>query len=345
MMDHTLGIAAKIVENRLESLFEQVQTSSLSEIFDTRFSSDVLNQVRELTLRAGKRLRPALLMNGAALFDESSARTSAVVDACAALELLHTYFLIHDDIMDDDDTRRGGPSAHAALSGISGERRLGSSLAILAGDLAVALHQFLLANLSAKPPLLQKVLGLFASMHLEVIHGQTLDLTGSSQAEQIAIRKTASYTTVGPLSIGATLADAPLREVKKIASIALPLGIAFQLRDDLIGVFGSFEVIGKPVGTDLKNGKRTFLVDKGLSLADQREKQLIEAVFGKRDAGDDEVARACEALVRCGALESCQNRIDELVEAFVQGVENGEYLAGGKRFLLEVARFIGSREK
>ncbi len=345
MIDKKLLSIQTTVEDRLRAFFKEVSTQPISKLFSTQADSLVLTQVCDLTLRGGKRLRAALLIHGAFLFDSAAEKRPAVIDAAAAVELLHTYLLIHDDIMDDDEMRRGGPTVHEALAKALDSQPLGQGLAILAGDLAQALVQVLLANMDLEESRRRLMNRIFAFMHLDVVHGQTLDMLGNADAEEIAARKTASYTTVGPLAAGAAVAGAPWQEIETLAKIALPLGIAFQFRDDLLGIFGSSDVTGKPIGTDLKTGKKTFLLEQGFKLANSRQRQAIEAVLGRADAKDEAIAAAQTALLECGARDACLKRIDDLVEAFKQGIDSRRYLDDGKQFLFKVAQFIAEREE
>jgi geranylgeranyl diphosphate synthase type I len=343
MHDDTLSRIAGAVEQRLERVFAEARAGHATGLFPGTSRSPILEQVRDLTLRSGKRVRAALLVCGAALFDDEAESNPGVIDAAAAMELLHSYFLIHDDIMDDDPTRRGGPAVHVALAALAGEEKLGRDLAILAGDLAVALHEGLLAGLPAPDERRRLATRIFAEMHLDVVHGQTMDLLGSGDAEEVARRKTASYTTVGPLAAGAALAGASEREIERLAGIARPLGVAFQLRDDLLGVFGSPERTGKPVGTDLRAGKATFLVREGLRRCDGAQRAAVEAVLGHEDADPLAVGEAAAILERCGARRACEERIDELVGGAVAELRQERYLDGGRKFLERVAALVRQR--
>jgi len=345
MFNETLESIAVEVEKRLGSFFDEISFTTVSTLFDTRAGSLLLDEVRELTLRGGKRLRAALLVNGAALFDDEAARSQPVIDAAAALELLHAYLLIHDDIMDGDDIRRGGPAVHAALTAKMRDPEMGQGLGILAGDLASSMAHLLLARLDTEKDRHRRVIRIFSEMHLDVVHGQTLDMLGEADALEVASRKTASYTTVGPMALGATLGGASVEEVDKLAVLARPLGIAFQLRDDLLGTFGSADTTGKSTDTDLKTGKHTYLLAEGLRRADGDQRQAINSVLGREDADDKEIEKARQALVDSGAKDACISRIADGVAEFVRGVAAGGYREGGKSFLLGVARYIAEREQ
>ena len=257
-----------------------------------------------LVRRGGKRLRPALLTATAIACGRTIDRT--VVDAGCAWELLQAYFLVHDDWMDGDTTRRGGPTAHVTLAARHGDAHLGASLAVLAGDLGSALAHRVIAESDAPV----EALVTFARVHEDVVLGQALDLTLSAHdlaaVERMHALKTASYTTRGPVAMGALLAGASSDTRAQLDAFATPLGIAFQLRDDLLGAFGSEAETGKPVGSDLRSGKRTALIAEALARTDDRgalERSLAE--------GNVPVAMA--AIEKCGARVAVESRASTLL--------------------------------
>jgi geranylgeranyl diphosphate synthase type I len=345
MINETLSHVATLIEERLASFFEEVSRTQSSTLFGTVPASPVLDQVRELTMRGGKRLRAVFLVQSAKLFDSKAEQQPCVIDSAAAIELLHTYFLIHDDIMDRDEMRRGGPAAHAALATQFNSAELGQGLGILAGDLAEGLKQILLVNMDLKDARRKKVNRIFAEMHLDVIHGQTLDMLGNVSPMEIAARKTASYTTVGPITAGAALAGASEFQIAKLAKIAYPLGIAFQFRDDLLDIYGNSKTTGKPVGTDLKEGKLTLLIEQGLKLANDHQLKAIQSALGNNNASDEAVKAAFDALTDCGAKDACQAHMATLVDTFISGLEEGQYLEESTQFLIDLARYIVERNK
>jgi len=181
-------------------------------------------------------------------------------------------------------------------------------------------------------------------MHLDVVHGQTLDLLGDADAEEVARHKTASYTTAGPLAAGGVLGGASADEIGLLADIGFPLGVAFQLRDDILGAFGRSEATGKPVGTDLKLGKRTYLLQEALRLAGPQDRAAVEAVIGVRDADDGAVIAAQRAIEATGAREHCEGRIDDLLEQALSRLDSFAFLDEGKRALEHIARLVVRRE-
>lgn len=253
-----------------------------------------------LVRRGGKRFRPALLAATARACGRAIDRT--VIDTGCAYELLQAYFLVHDDWMDGDATRRGGPTVHVTMAARHGAH-LGASLAVLAGDLASALAHRVIASCDAP----REALVTFARVHEDVVLGQALDLTLAAHdrdaVERMHALKTASYTTRGPTAIGAILAGKP---ADVLDAFALPLGIAFQLRDDLLGVFGSEAETGKPVGSDLRAGKRTALIAEAFARTDDRPG--LERCLA---AGD--VTTAMTILEKSGARRAVEERAAALL--------------------------------
>lgn len=269
---------------------------------------ETASAARDLTMRGGKRFRAALLVAAYAGVAPRAAAAPAL-EAAMALELLQSYLLVQDDWMDGDPVRRGGPSAHAALSRVFGNEHMGACSAILAGDLTWGLAVRALTGARVKAERKLRALDLFCAVHQDVIAGQQIDLLGRSEdIEAMHALKTGSYTVRGPLVIGATLAGGSKRAIVALGRYAAPLGVAFQLRDDLLGAFGSEAQTGKREGSDLRGGKRTAVLAAALPRLSPEDRQLIDRVLGKADAADDEVKKATAALERCGARAAVEER-------------------------------------
>ncbi len=256
---------------------------------------ELVTEVRDLTMRGGKRLRP-IVTAAAYRAASGSPDLSPTFEVGAALELLQTYLLIHDDWMDEDNERRGGPAVHYAFQQKHGHDHLGASLGILAGDLASTFGWELLLNGAFPANRRDEGLALFVRIQKEVFAGQQLDLMTDGDVERMHDLKTGSYTTRGPAELGGILADADEAGMRSLRRWAAPLGVAFQLRDDLLGTFGSAEQTGKP-GDDLRHGKHNAVVAAfgrlGPSAADRA---LLESVWGRADASNEEVLAATQVL-------------------------------------------------
>ncbi len=289
--------------------------------------------LRELCLRGGKRLRAALVVAGYRSAS-ASADLEPALDAGVAIELLHAYFLIHDDWMDDDDIRRGGPTVHVMLSRKYASETTGAASAVLAGDLGVALATEALSRVDIAPSRLHRALAAFAQMQVDAVAGQQLDLTGrTSDIEKTYVLKTGSYTVAGPLRLGAVLAGASASLLTTLERFALPAGVAFQLRDDLLSAFGAPSDTGKPFANDLRSGKRTLLAQIAFDLARGKDLEIIRRAFGNGRATEGELRRAAEAMARCGAKLAVEKRIQELADEALAAVAEGR-LSNGQRKLL-----------
>jgi geranylgeranyl diphosphate synthase type I len=293
--------------------------------------ASVADALRSLVKRGGKRLRPALL--GAA-FEGCGGGSSATVAAVGgALELFQAYLLVHDDWMDGDDVRRGGPSVPAMLRArMAGD---GDAMSVLAGDLASAWANE--ALLEAPLPA-DRVLGAsreLARVEQDVIAGQALDVRSAARSaadvEAVHALKTASYTTRAPVVMGARLAGAGDVQAAVLAAYARPLGVAFQLRDDLLGAFGDARATGKPAGSDLAAGKRTAVVVEAEK--DPAAAAALARVLGKKGASAEDHTAAVAAMDACGARARVEARIAELAGEARGALERAELTANGRALL------------
>lgn len=293
--------------------------------------SAVAEAVRTLTLRGGKRLR-AVLVAAAYLECGGEGGASAVIGAGVAMELLQTYLLVHDDWMDGDDQRRGGPSVPALLRARSPAHADAAS--VLAGDLACAWAQQALLEVELPAERVLRAAREMAGAHEDVVQGQILDVCSSpaelGQLEVLHALKTASYTVRAPVLMGARLAGASEPQVAALAAFASPLGVAFQLRDDLLGTFGDPKAIGKPVGSDLRKGKRTALVLE--ASRDAAAAQAIARVHGAAEStfevGGVELAEATAAIEASGARARIEAWIDARVRDARSALAMAELPAG-----------------
>lgn len=310
-----------------------------------------IGALRELVLAGGKRLRPAFCY-WAYVGAGGSPDASLVVDAGAALELLHTFALVHDDVMDGSDLRRGVPAIHRAFidrhgaSGWRGEaRRFGEGAAILIGDFAFVYADVLFAD--AAPPARR----IFDELRVELCVGQYLDLVGTAsassdpaQAQRIERYKSGKYTVERPLHLGAALAGR-LEELRApLSAIGLPLGEAFQLRDDLLGVFGDSTTTGKPVGDDLREGKLTPLVAVAAAHADPAGTALLQRL-GHPDLSDTEIMALQAFLIDCGARDEVERAIEGLVARSLAALNEAPLTAEARTALQELGTYVAWRDR
>ncbi len=281
-------------------------------------------------LRGGKRLRPAFCYWGWRGVGEPDGE--AIVAAAAALELFQAAALLHDDVMDDSDTRRGLPAAHRRMAslhrgnGWTGDgERFGTSAAILAGDLCLSWSDEMLWRSGLPPDTLVRGRDTFDLMRTQLMGGQFLDVLEQvvpeadgggtvERARRVIWFKSAKYTIEHPLLIGGSLAGASPELQAQYSAYGLPLGEAFQLRDDVLGVFGDPAETGKPAGDDLREGKRTVLVALALQQATRGQAAAVRQRLGDPHLDVEGVQVLREIVVDTGALASVERRIDTLVQ-------------------------------
>ena len=277
----------------------------------------------------------------------------------AALELLHACALVHDDVIDKSDTRRGMATAHRHFAGMHADKgwrgsaeQFGISSAILLGDLALVWADDIVATADLPVDAHRRVLRVWADIRTEVLAGQYLDIVAeSSGADSIASAmavntyKTASYTVSRPLQLGtAAAADRPDVQTA-FHEFGTHLGVAFQLRDDVLGVFGDPAITGKPAGDDLRSGKRTVLIAEALERAghtDPAAAQLLRSSFGT-DLSDPQVQALRDVIANVGALAAVERRIENLTRRAIDVLEAMPIAADAKVGLTELARLASNR--
>jgi geranylgeranyl diphosphate synthase, type I len=314
--------------------------------------------LEDFVLSGGKRLRPAFAYWGWRSVSTKDADEPALL-LFAALELLHASALVHDDVIDGSATRRGRPTTHVQFAALHRDRhwrgpadQFGMSAAILLGDLALVWADDIVASIDLPPDARRRVQRVWVDLRTELLGGQYLDIVAeASAAESIASAmnvntyKTASYTVSRPLQLGvAAAADRP--DVQALFhEVGTDLGIAFQLRDDILGVFGDPAVTGKPSGDDLRSGKRTVLLATAVELADKSDTaaaKLLRASIGT-ELSDAKVAELCGAIERVGALAAVEQQIDTLTRRALATLADAPIHAAAKAGLSELARLAADR--
>jgi len=290
---------------------------------------------------------------------------NAVVLAASALEIFHAAALVHDDIMDNSDTRRGRPAAHRRFEGLHADSRwsgsargFGQSAALLLGDLLLGWSDELFdtgIQLLASPDVRDAARTEFNTMRTQVTVGQYLDILEErawnsfpegdqlSRAHRVIVYKSAKYSIEAPLVIGALLGGASPSQVTALRDFGLPLGIAFQLRDDLLGVFGDPEATGKPAGDDLREGKRTVLIALARTALPTNASRLLDELLGDAHLTDQQV-RMLQASIRdCGAVDEVERIIDRNVRVALAAIEDAPISSAAKRQLQQLADTVAQR--
>jgi geranylgeranyl diphosphate synthase type I len=337
------------VESRLRTLLE-AETSRWA-AFDEDLQTP-MEHIGRLVLSGGKRLRPSFchwgfVGAGGEPYDQR------VIDAGAALELMHAFALFHDDVMDDADSRRGTPTTHTvfaeahAAAGWAGEpRRFGEGVAILVGDLAFVMADQLLLDAP------RDAWVIWNELRTELNIGQLLDIVGSvrgdrrlDKAERICRYKSGKYTVERPLHLGAVLA-APERATELLPALSaygLPLGDAFQMRDDVMGAFGDEAVTGKPVGGDLREGKPTPLLARAVAAASATQRSVLDKV-GSADLDDVDVANMQQIIMETGALAALEAQIVALTDEAVAAIEVAPITEPSRTELIALAHYVSRRD-
>jgi geranylgeranyl diphosphate synthase type I len=277
----------------------------------------LLDEIERLISAGGKRLRPSFCYWG--FRATGRPHSDEIVRAAAALELLHTFAIVHDDIMDASDERRGEPTTHA---------KYGVSVALLVGDLALVLADAALMGSGFDADRLIDGFADYSRMRQEVIAGQYLDLQAASNADiseasarRIAVLKSGRYSIEEPLRIGAALGDGTETLRRALDSFGAPLGEAFQLRDDLLGTFGDREDLGKPVDSDIREGKRHVLFAKAMSLLGAEDREFFAARWGGGRALTDADVHAVRDLIESsGARKATEDLLGSLASDAREGL-------------------------
>lgn len=329
------------INSRLERFFERKiqEVSAISPVL-----APFVREAKDFAMQGAKRLRPMLLYHG---YRASGGKDEdAVLDAALSIELIHNYLLIHDDVIDEDDLRRGQMTIHRRWEAAYRETRpaeathLGQAFAIVTGDLLAAYGYEALARSRFPEARRVRALEKLNAILSDVVAGQTLDMlwslgeTVSKHDIMTAYEyKTARYTAEGPLHIGALLAGAPEELLTRLSETALPLGTAFQIHDDILDLFGGDAAKGRPVGSDLKTGKQTLLIWYARTHASPTQERMLKRAFGSRPLDKEALEAAKEVIVKTGALAYAQKVIVELLNQSHAALRRAKLPRETERFL------------
>jgi geranylgeranyl diphosphate synthase type I len=297
--------------------------------------------------------------------DDRSAEFEAVILASTALEFFHAAALVHDDLMDNSDTRRGLPSVHRRFeslhskAGWSGRSaRFGRSGGLLLGDLLLGWSDELLDSglgLLGKPAVAKAARAEFGRMRTEVTVGQYLDVLEEaawgehseteqlSRAHRVIVYKSAKYSIESPLALGAALGGATLPQLESLRAFGLPLGVAYQLRDDLLGVFGDPEQTGKPAGDDLREGKRTVLVALARTRLSGGARRALDELLGDPELDSQQISMLQSTIRESGAVEQVERIIERNVALAQDAVADAPLTRAAREQLSRLAERVTQR--
>jgi geranylgeranyl diphosphate synthase, type I len=318
---------------------------------------EAVDALRGFVLGGGKRIRPTFAWWGwrAAGGDPDGPDAPAVLRAVSALELLHGCALVHDDLIDASAVRRGAPTVHVAFADrhrrgawLGQPDRFGLGVAVLLGDVALAWSDDMLADAGLPEAALRRCRTPWRAMRTEMLGGQYLDIFAQATGDEsaaVALRvdhlKTAAYTVERPLHLGAAMAGDDPAATEALRSFGQDVGVAFQLRDDLLGVFGNPEVTGKPAGDDLREGKRTLLIALALERAERREEhtaaKTLRSALGRPDLDEDTVRTVRAVLTDLGAVRAVEDRIAALTAAALSTLRAAPITPAAVRALTRLA--------
>lgn len=357
-----LEFAMNLVNNNLAEFFKTLHNEVVEE---APKAADLVTISQDYTLRGGKRLRALLVLIGYWSKEWNSGDKSVVADIMTAVELLQSYLLIHDDIMDRDELRRGGPTVHVWFSRKCREsmwrdcEHYGMSQAITAGDLLEASAVSLLVSRELAPRVLRDLVHTYTKGLRKVAYGQFLDVMfsqyslNSIREEDVMLiykLKTSSYTVELPLHLGAIISGKYSSVLlKELSSYAIPAGIAFQIRDDIIGLYGDPATTGKPAGSDVKSRKKTILVVKAYELAGNSDRRLLEEVYDKlneHEISDYHVEAVKKIVKETGGLQYAEELIRKYVDVANEALNSSrEICEEAKEFLKWLTYRLSYREK
>jgi len=338
------------IELRLKTFLDE-KIADAEKISDS--SREIMQYIKEFNLRGGKRIRSILIIM--AYKSLGGKNENAIIDIAVSAELMQSFLLIHDDIIDDDDLRRGGPTFHRIYAekykDYDNPKKFGESMAIIAGDLLAAFGNEIISKSDFDEEKKLKLLQKFNKVVkltgygeiIDILSGLRTDMT-EEEISKMQRLKTAIYTIEGPLHMGAIAAGVSDEQLKTLTDYAIPLGQAFQIRDDILGMFGSEEKLGKPADSDIKEGKKTLLILKVLENADKEQKELIGNALGNKNITKTELTKVREIIKKTGSLDYSEILAEKLVKRAKNVIKNFDFEKQGKNFFLEIADYIIKRD-
>jgi geranylgeranyl diphosphate synthase type I len=356
MIEEQIADFKKRVDMEIErfldgELLENKQKGSPGEILEA------IDFIRTYILRGGKRLRPFLFYYSYGL-SGGKEDMEEILKVSVALEFLHTYFLIHDDIIDCDNLRHGGLAMHSqyvesykSQVGDSDLRHFGVSMAIVVGDLVSSWVYKVILNADFDVQKKIEAMRKISEITSDTLAGEMIDQTlGASDSfdEDLIFRvgdyKTARYTVAAPLEMGAVLSGADQKEIDYILHFSIPLGVAFQIKDDMIGLFGDGKKTGKPVGSDIKEGKKTLLISYATSHSSEVEKNFLLSCLGNKYLEESSVIKIRQIVEESGSLVYANAKIEELSNLFKNNLRENEELFKKYAFTEDLSSLLLKRD-
>jgi geranylgeranyl diphosphate synthase type I len=337
----------------LDAFFEQVIAENKD--IDKNIT-DAIAYAQKITMSGGKRARAAFVYYG--YIAAGGKERKKITQASISIELIHSFLLMHDDIIDRDSLRHGVKTTHIYYSEIAKKYfknkdcdHFGNSMAIIIGDMLNSLGNRVLFESKFSPELIIKALHRMQDIVSSTIIGETEDVMienfgKATEAEIMKMykNKTAKYTIEGPLHLGAILAGADQEFLRSLSAYSIPAGIAFQIQDDILGVFGNINKTGKPVGSDVRQGKQTILVVKALETANSTQKEIFKKCLGNDALTQSDLEQFRTVIIETGSLEYAQKLARILISEAKQKIDQVAMEEESKEFLVGIADYVLNRE-
>lgn len=318
--------------------------------------TNALEHVRKLVLAGGKRLRPAFMYYG--YLGAGSKEKQKIIKTAVSIELVHIFLLIHDDIIDRDQKRHGLDTVNFKYQKMGKKffprtdaDHFGNSMAIIYGDMIAALGNQIIFDSEFDPKLVVRALHKIQSIISATVVGQARDvyMEYRKQATEEEVLKmyeykTAKYTIEGPLHLGAILGGGNDILLKVFSSYAIPVGVAFQIQDDILGVFGNEKKLGKPVGSDIESGKQTILIVKAKERANGKQRKIIDNIVGKKNLTAGEIENFRNIISETGSLDYARKMATDLIYQGKKAIERVKIKKEAKDFFIGIADYMVNRE-
>ncbi len=350
----TLAEFKKKIDKEIEKYFDKVIKEAERKDL---LSAEALTYVKKMTLTSGKRLRPALMYFG--YLGAGGKEKEKIIKAAVSIELIHMFLLIHDDIIDRDTKRHGVDSMHYYFSKYARKNfpkkdadHFGDSMAIIIGDMLEAYGKRVILESGFSDRLVIKTLAKLQEIIVTTGMGQSKDIhmehKGSAEEKEILKMyeyKTAKYSIEGPLHLGMLLAGAGEKDQIAISQYAVPIGIAFQIQDDILGIFGSEKKLGKSVKSDIEEGKQTLLLAKALEKADHKQKKELERIINRGTIDNKDVRSFQRIMIGTGALEYANDLAKAYIESGKKSLKEVKLDRDAKDFLMGIADYMITRSR
>lgn len=349
----TLLSFKKEIDFEIEAYLNKVIKESSKQ---DRFITDAIRNVKKIILAGGKRLRAAFMYYG--YIAAGGKEREKILKTAVSIELIHIFLLIHDDIIDRDSIRHGVKTINETYAELgkrifpkSDYKHFGNSMGIVIGDIIAGFGNQILFNSNFRDDLVMRALHRLQSITSYTAIGEAQDVymefKGKASEKEIMKmyeNKTAKYTIEGPLYLGAILAGAEGKLLEGLSKYAIPVGIAFQIQDDILGVFGSEKKMGKAVGADVREGKQTILTAKVRQKYNRNQKNIFEKALGNPNLNKKDLEQFQKIIVETGTLDHAQKKSSELVNQGKAELEKIDINKEAEEFLMGIADYLVSRE-